>query len=320
MTRSLGIHHVTAIAGDPQRNLDFYVGTLGLRLVKRTINFDDPTTYHFYFGDATGRPGSLLTFFPWAGAYRGRPGAGEVGETAFAVPDGALDFWRERLTLQGVAFRDRPPRFGEESIALADPDGLRLVLIASPNAGSDGLWRDGAIPSAGAIRGIHSATIAVRNLEPTAELLTEALGFHSLGREGDRLRLEAGAGGPGALIDLLLDPAVAPALSGAGTVHHIAWRARDDLAQAELQRAVLGRGLVTTPVVDRQYFKSIYFREPGGTLFELATDGPGFLIDEPVEYLGAQLRMPARFEPHRAEIEAALPTVRWPGESVEVGG
>jgi glyoxalase family protein len=241
-----------------------------------------------------------------------------VGETAFAVPSGALDFWRERLTLLGVAFRDRSPRFGEESLELDDPDGLRLALIAAPNTGPDGAWVDGPIPAGSAIYGIHSASIALRNLEPTADLLTQALGFQNVGREGDRLRLEAGVGGPGALVDLLLDPAAAPALSGAGTVHHIAWRAHDERDQAQLQRALLDRGLVTTPVVDRQYFKSIYFREPGGTLFELATDGPGFLIDEPAEQLGSHLRMPAPLEPHRAEIEAALPVVRWPGESVEV--
>jgi glyoxalase family protein len=311
-----GIHHITAIAGDPQRNLDFYAGFLGLRLVKRTVNFDDPGTYHFYFGDETGRPGSLLTFFPWAGATRGRTGSGEVGVTSFTVPAGALEFWRERLAQHTTRALEVPARFGELAIGLVDPDGLRLELIESNRASSAGVWSESVVPAQYAIRGIHSATLTLASADQTATLLTEALGFRPVGAEDNRHRFEAGAGGPGATVDLRIEPETRHALNGVGSVHHIAWRATSEGEQLGLREILLQRGLRTTPVIDRQYFRSIYFREPGGVLFEVATDGPGFLIDEPVESLGETLKLPAQYERNRQNLEAILPPLVLPQRGI----
>ncbi|HSE44978.1 MAG TPA: ring-cleaving dioxygenase [Gemmatimonadales bacterium] len=311
-----GIHHITAIAGDPQRNLDFYAGFLGLRLVKRTVNFDDPGTYHFYFGDEIGRPGSLLTFFPWAGAFPGRMGSGEVGVVTFAVPAGALDFWRDRLAQHKLRGLEVPARFGEQAIGLVDPDGLRLELIASNRAPSTGVWSDSIVPAQYTIRGIHSATLTLASTGQTAALLTEALGFRPLGAEDNRHRFEAGAGGPGAVVDLRIEPDAPHALNGVGSVHHIAWRAAGESEQTGLREILLRRGVPTTPVIDRQYFRSIYFREPGGVLFEVATDGPGFLIDEPVESLGEALKLPAQYERNRQNLEAILPPLVLPPRGI----
>ena len=311
-----GIHHITAIAGDPQRNLDFYAGFLGLRLVKRTVNFDDPGTYHFYFGDEIGRPGSLLTFFPWAGATRGRAGSGEVGVTSFTVPAGALEFWRERLAQHKVRALEIPARFGELAIGFADPDGLRLELIESNRASSTGVWSESVVPAQHAIRGIHSATLTLVSADQTAALLTDALGFRPLGAEDNRHRFEAGAGGPGAIVDLRIEPDARHALNGVGSVHHIAWRATGEGEQLGLREILLQRGVPTTPVIDRQYFRSIYFREPGGVLFEVATDGPGFLIDEPVESLGETLKLPAQYERNRQNLEAILPPLVLPQRGI----
>ena len=311
-----GIHHITAIAGDPQRNLDFYAGFLGMRLVKRTVNFDDPGTYHFYFGDEIGRPGSLMTFFPWAGAFRGRMGSGEVGVVSLTVPAGALDFWRDRLAQHKLRVLEVPARFGEQAIGLVDPDGLRLELIASNRAPSTGVWSDSIVPAQYAIRGIHSATLTLTSADPTADLLTEALGFRPLGAEDNRHRFEAGAGGPGAMVDLRIEPDASHAVNGVGSVHHIAWRATGEAEQLGLREILLRRGVPATPVIDRQYFRSIYFREPGGVLFEVATDGPGFLIDEPVESLGEALKLPPQYERNRPNLEAILPPLALPQRGV----
>jgi glyoxalase family protein len=311
-----GIHHITAIAGSPQSNLDFYAGFLGLRLVKRTVNFDDPGTYHFYFGDEIGRPGSLLTFFPWAGAFRGRMGSGEVGVVSFTVPAGALDFWRDRLAHHKVRLLEVPARFGEQAIGFVDSDGLRLELIASNRAPSTGVWSDSVVPAQYAIRGIHSATLTLARTEQTAALLSESLGFRPIGAEDNRHRFEAGEGGPGAIVDLRIERDAPHALNGVGSVHHIAWRASGDSEQGGLREMLLQRGVPTTPVVDRQYFRSIYFREPGGVLFEVATDGPGFLIDEPVESLGESLRLPPQYERNRQNLEAILPPLVLPQRGI----
>ena len=272
-----GIHHVTAIASDPQRNVDFYTNLLGLRLVKLTVNFDDPGTYHLYYGDEQGQPGTILTFFPWPGARRGRRGTGQVAVTAFSVPAGALDYWEARLKQQGITVGQRQRRFGEESLTFLDPDWMHLELVAHPEADLLSPWESGPVPAAYAIRGFHGVTLWERDPEPTVALLTETLGFRTEQVAGPRTRLHAVSAGPGSVVDILHLPEEAPAQGGAGTVHHIAWRTADDERQLAWQQEIARLGIRVTPVMDRQYFRSIYFREPGGVLFEIATDPPGFL-------------------------------------------
>jgi len=295
MPRTKGIHHVTSVAGSAQGNVDFYTDRLKLRLVKRTVNFDDPGTWHLYYGDRTGSPGSLITFFPWQGIPEGRPGAGEVAVTAYAVPRHALESWREALRLE-----EQPaPRFGAPVLALRDSDGSRLELVGT-DTGDDGEE----------IRGFHGVTLTVARPEPTARLLADLLGFEPAGEEDGRLRLAAAGDGAARFVDIVAAPAAAPARLGSGSVHHVAFRARDDEEQAAFSEALRTAGVDVTPVRDRQYFRSIYFREPGGVLFEIATDPPGMLIDEPVETLGTELRLPPWYEPARERIEAALPPIR----------
>ena len=317
--QALGIHHVTAIASDPQRNLDFYSGLLGLRFVKRTVNFDDPSTYHFYFGDEQGTPGTILTFFPWPGARRGRVGIGQVGATAFAVPLGSLAAWRERLNSHDVRTIDGGIRFGEEVLGFEDPDGLPLELIATDWASDGPAWEQGPVSGAMAIRGFHSVTLWQRNESPTAEVLAGPLAFTPGGSEGSRHRYTAAAPGIGGIVDILVSPDGVPGLSGAGTVHHVAWRASDDASQLDLRQRVHGAGLHPTPVIDRHYFHSVYFREPGGVLFEIATDNPGFAIDEPLDHLGERLMLPHQYEEDRAALEAILPKLVLPGATGKVG-
>jgi predicted esterase/catechol 2,3-dioxygenase-like lactoylglutathione lyase family enzyme len=315
----LGIHHVTAIAGDPQRNLNFYAGVLGLRLVKRTVNYDDPTTYHFYFGDAVGTPGSILTFFPWPGARRGRRGPGQVATTSFAIAPAATGFWIHRLLRSGIAFEGptkQPGADAERVITFEDPDGLSLELVTDPGAEARPAWREAAdIPPEAAIHGFHSVTLWAERGEATEQVLAETLGFRLL-REVDGVRrFTAGDGGPGTLVNLRAVGGFPSGVEGAGTVHHVAWRATDDAAQLELRNGIQAAGLDPTPVIDRTYFHSVYFREPGGILFELATDAPGFGVDEPLASLGQHLTLPARFEAHRGEIEAVLPPAHLPGSA-----
>lgn len=307
-----GIHHITAIAGDPQRNLDFYAGTLGLRLVKRTVNFDDPGTYHFYYGDRTGRPGTLLTFFPWAGAFQGRPGAGQATVTAFAVPEGSLDYWEDRLGSRQISEVTRRERFGDSTLRFTDPDGLALELVATAPASTVDVHPESAIPQAAAIRGFQGTTLTLRGADATAQVLTEVLGLIPAGEDGAWRRYAAPAGAAGGVVDLLRDPDAPAGTLGAGSVHHVAWRATDGAHQLRLRGEVLGHGIGVTPVVDRQYFQSIYFREPGGVLFEVATDGPGFLIDEAEATLGGALKLPPQYEPKRAAIEEVLPPITLP--------
>jgi glyoxalase family protein len=306
-----GIHHITAIASDAQRNLDFYAGLLGMRLVKRTINFDDPGTYHFYFGDELGRPGTLLTFFPWSGMPRGHRGAGEVTAIAFAIPDTALDYWRARLESHGIAHRASRSGLDAGAIAFVDPDGLELELVSSSEAGSIAGWAGGPAPAEAAVRGVHAATIAVGDPGRTSELLTEVMGFRELGRVDARTRFRSEAGGLGSIVDLVTEPA-ARGRMGAGSVHHIAWRAVDDAAQARWRTRVVEWGLFPTEVLDRQYFHSIYFREPGGVLFEIATDPPGFTTDETPDRLGTSLKLPPWLEQNLSAIERALPVLEPP--------
>jgi glyoxalase family protein len=324
MSRVLGIHHVTAIAGDPQRNLDFYAGILGLRFVKRTVNFDDPQTYHFYYGDEVGTPGTILTFFPWPGARRGRQGTGQVAVTSFAVLPTALGFWLERLIRHGIRF-DGPRKRGathgdaEQVLALRDHDGLMLEIVAHPDADARPAW--GGAPGISrehALRGFHTVTLWEETGDDTERLLVDTLGFRPVREEEGTRRYTTGEGEPGSLVDVRTIGGFPSAVSGAGTVHHVAWSVTDDAAQLEVRQRVLEAGFEPTPVIDRNYFHSVYFREPGGVLFELATKPPGFTVDEPVEHLGERLMLPPQYEPVRAQIEAALPPIHLPVPGADV--
>jgi glyoxalase family protein len=308
----LGLHHVTAIAGDPQTNVDFYTGVLGLRLIKKTVNFDDPSTYHLYYGDGVGSPGSVMTFFPWPGVRRGALGSGQTNTTAFAVPEHSLDFWREHLEASLVRANDIE-RFGVPGLAFADPDGLRLELLASASE-DDGRtpWGGSPVPAEHAIRGFDSVTLLHADGAATERLLVGAMGFRKVAEDGPRTRYESGDGGSGTFVDLLRDPSAAPGRVAGGSVHHVAFRVADDDAEAEWQERLFSAGHPTTEVKDRMYFHSIYFREPGGVLFELATDNPGFTTDESVDDLGTGLRLPPWFEGARDRIEEALPPVEEP--------
>ena len=303
-----GIHHVTAIARDPQANLDFYTGVLGLRLVKKTVNFDDPGTYHFYYGNEEGRPGTILTFFPWPLARLGTHGAGQATVTSFSVPEGSLGWWQLRLERFGV--RSEPPRqrFDEEVLTLLDPDGLKVELVAHVNDDREP-WLAGPIPPEQAIRGFDAVTLAEWNLDVTAGVLTGVMGLREAGEHGDRFRFEAGSGGPGTRVDLVVRPDAPRGHVAAGTVHHVAWRTPDDEQQKAWFETLVERGLHPSPILDRQYFHSVYFREPGGVLFEIATDPPGFTLDEAVDALGSSLRLPPWLEPERPHIESILPPV-----------
>ena len=305
-----GIHHVTAIAGEPQRNLDFYTQVLGLRLVKLTVNFDDPGTYHFYFGDAKGTPGSILTFFPWAGVPRGRVGTGQVAATSFAVPAGSLDYWRERLASHEA--HEEAPRFGESVLRFEDPDGLPLEIVATGSAASTTAWRGGSVDAAHAIAGFHSATLLEEGYEKTAALLEKVMGLTHVATAGNRYRYRMGAGGAASIVDVVCAPDSKPGRLGAGTVHHIAWRTPDDAQQLAWRKRLVGDGYNVSPVMDRTYFHSIYYREPGGILFEIATDPPGFALDEPAEHLGEGLMLPPQVEPYRKSLEHALPPLTLP--------
>lgn len=309
----LGIHHVTAIAGDPQANVDFYAGPLGLRLVKRTVNFDDPGTYHLYFGDEMGRPGTIMTFFPWPGIRPGRRGTGQATVTSFLVPGGSLGFWQERLGAVGTELSGVERRFEDEVLPFSDPDGLRLELVARPEAAELPAWAEGPVPSEHAIRGFHGVTLCVEGYEASAALLNRQLGFHPSGEERGRFRFRAGEAGPGQVVDLLCSPDARPGIVAGGTVHHVAFRVENDAYQSAAREALLTAGMNVTPVLDRNYFRSIYFREPGGVLFEVATDPPGFTADEAVEELGGALKLPEWLEPQRARIESTLPPLSVPG-------
>ncbi len=308
-----GLHHVTAIASAPQRNLDFYIGALGLRLVKRTINFDDPGSYHFYFGDAVGTPGTILTFFPWPSARRGERGSGEVESTAFAIAPESAGYWVERLEARGVRVERAPARFGEEVLRFADPDGMLVELIATSSAGKIQPWLDGDVPAEHALQGFHGVSAALGDIAPTARLLTEAFGYRLVGKEETRSRFAApGEEGIGRFLDLVHAPGARPGRTAAGSMHHIAFRVPDDAHQLAWQEKLASLGCNVSPVMDRTYFRSIYFREHGGVLFEIATDPPGFTADEPLEELGTHLRLPSWMERARPRIEEILPKITLP--------
>jgi glyoxalase family protein len=313
MTEKLkGIHHITAIAGEPQKNIDFYSPVLGLRLVKLTVNFDDNGRYHLYFGDEEGTPGTILTFFSWPGSRPGKVGAGQISEVAYTVPQNSLTYWHDRLQKFEVAVERPVRRFDEEVMAFYDPDGLRLELIA--REGLDGLpvWENGPVPSEHALRGFHTAALQEQDPDPVTSLLTDHFGYRLVGEEAGYRRMQMEDGNAGAYIDIRTRPEADRGTMGAGAVHHIAFRTPDDEKQLEWQQELTEAGFNVTKVMDRQYFRSIYFREPGGVLFEIATDIPGFAIDEPVEALGSGLRLPPWLEDQRAAIVKALPEVRLP--------
>lgn len=307
-----GLHHVTINSGDPQENLDFYVGVLGMRLVKKSVNQDAPETYHLFYADGTGTPGTELTFFPWRGMPKGRAGTGSIGETALAVPAGSLDFWMERLGAHGVSNVERSVRFGESLLTFTDPHGVALALVETSDARESTPWMDSPVPSEFQIRGLHAVRIVESALEPTEGFLVRGLGFELAGEEDGWRRYAVNGGGSGRMLDVRVLPNGSRAISGVGSVHHVAFRVADEGAQREAQRQVRAAGGRTTEVIDRFWFKSIYFREPGGALFEIATDGPGFAIDEDVASLGEQLILPPFLQPHRAEIERVLQPVHAP--------
>ncbi|MGK2963014.1 MAG: ring-cleaving dioxygenase [Gemmatimonadaceae bacterium] len=318
MSRLLGIHHVTGIASDPQRNLDFYAGMLGLRFVKRTVNFDDPHTYHFYFGDEVGTPGSIMTFFPWPKARRGRQGSGQVAVTSFAVLPGVIGFWIERLISHNIRYEGPTRREGgagpESVLAFKDHDGLLLEIVGSPGAEARPAWGGArGISQQNAIHGFHAIALWVEKHDPTERVLLDTLGFRELHEEGSTKRFCVGDGGPGRLVDVRAIGGFGEGSIGAGTVHHVAFAVPDDEAELEMRERARSASLNPTPVIDRNYFRSVYFREPGGVLFEMATNSPGFTIDEPLAQLGESLKLPAQYESRREEIEAVLPSIHPPG-------
>ncbi|MFT4132545.1 ring-cleaving dioxygenase [Labrys sp. (in: a-proteobacteria)] len=303
-----GIHHVTAIAGPAQRNLDFYTRILGLRLVKKTVNFDDPGTYHLYYGDEAGHPGSILTFFPWEHVAPGRIGLGETQETVFRVPEGSIDYWTRRFVENGVAHQPLTRRFGEPLLSFQDPDGMRLALVAVPGIENEAGWNGAGIPADAAIRGFHGVNLLLAQAAPTGAILTDVFGFSEVGREGSLVRYRVPDGGAGSIVDINEAGGYLPARLGGGSVHHIAFRAADDAEEAAMVRKLAQNHRIrTTEQKDRNYFRSVYFREPGHVLFEIATDVPGFAVDEPASTLGEALKLPSFLEARRSALEATLP-------------
>ncbi|WP_099363823.1 ring-cleaving dioxygenase [Fredinandcohnia onubensis] len=300
--KTMGIHHITAIVGHPQENVDFYAGVLGLRLVKRTVNFDDPGTYHLYFGDEGGKPGTIITFFPWADAYQGKIGDGQVGVTSYVVPKGALDFWESRLEKFDIPFT-KITRFGETYLEFDDPHGLHLEIVEREE-GEINTWTFGDVTPEVAIKGFGGATLFSAKPDKTAETLEKVMGLEKVDEEGDFVRYRSSAD-IGNIIDLKVVP-TGRGQMGVGTVHHIAWRASDDKDQLDWQKHVAQNGYGVTPVQDRNYFNAIYFREHGEILFEIATDPPGFAHDESHETMGEQLMLPAQYEQYREQLEHSL--------------
>ena len=304
---------MTAIASDPQRNLGFYTGLLGLRFVKRTVNFDDPETYHFYFGDRRGRPGTILTFFCWPDARRGIRGTGQIEAAAFAISPDSLGYWTDRLKREHVPAEKTRSRFGEEVVRFTDPDGLLLEFVASNSSAPVEPWSGSPVPPEHALRGFHNVSAALEGYENSARLLTEMFGYRLVEASGNRFRfVSRDENAPGRIIDLVCLPDAQPGRVAAGSVHHIAFRARDEQEQLAWRKELLDLGYNVTPVIDRTYFRSIYFREPGGVLFEIATAQPGFTVDENLEELGAHLCLPPWLESERSRIEKILPPVHPP--------
>ena len=312
MRPTTGLHHVTAIAGPAQENLDFYAGILGMRLVKRSVNQDDPGTYHLFYADAEGRPGTDLTFFPWSRMAPSREGHGLSTEVSLTVPAGGLPFWGQRLAHYGVTTGEIERRFGRAVMPIVDPHGLRLALVENGEPRAFTPWEHSPVPAEWQVRGLESARLRERELAPTATFLTEVLGFSFVSEESGWHRFGVSGGGPGAYIDVQEAPQAHRGAWGVGSVHHLAWRVDDVDHQTELRRRIEAAGRRPTPLIDRFWFKSVYFLEPGGVLFEAATDGPGFAVDEDPLHLGESLVLPPWLETHRSQIEAALPPLQMP--------
>ncbi|NUN69535.1 MAG: ring-cleaving dioxygenase [Bacteroidetes bacterium] len=308
----IGIHHITAMASDAQRNIDFYVSVLGLRLVKRSINQDAPDVYHLYYGDETGTPGTAMTFFPFGRAARGTRGSGEISRVAFAVPPSSQLYWTQRLRSFGIAVDGPNTQFGEPVLTFPDPDGLLIELVFTERQTLRAPWKQGPVPSEHAIKAFYGVTMNLSDAGPTEEVLRDLLGAAIVSREGNRMRYSIGVGDHAAMIDLIADATMPHARQSAGSVHHIAWRVTDDASEEYWRSKVEEHGLAPTEVIDRFYFHSIYFREPGGILYEIATDNPGFTVDEPLESLGSKLVLPPWYEVHRSAIERSLPPIHLP--------
>ena len=302
-----GIHHITAIAGNAQRNYNFYTKVLGLRMVKRTVNFDDPGTYHFYYGNENGTPGTILTFFPWEGIVNGRAGTGMATEIGYSVPAGSLEFWANRFKEHKVKQGAVAERLGEQYLSFEDPDGLKIGLIVPKHADDRAVWTTAEVGAAAATKGFHSVTLTLKSIKPTAAILTEIFGYELKGQEGSRFRYVSPYSATASIVDLVEEPQGVRGLSGGGTNHHVAFRVPNETVQMEFREKILSRGLHITPKINRDYFFSLYFREPGGVLFELATDNPGFTVDEPLAELGSGLKLPTQYEGMRKEIEKSLP-------------
>ena len=306
----LGLHHITAIASNAKNNFEFYTNVLGLRIVKKTVNFDDPGTYHFYYGNEEGTPGTILTFFPWEGIGQGKTGVGQATEIGYSVPEGSLDFWIDRFKKLNVSFGEKDEKFGEIFLPFKDPDGLNISLIVPNKIDERKPWETSAIKTENAAKGIYNVTLTLKKIDATAKILTDIFGYRLLAQEGNRYRFITDAIENASIIDIVEKPEGIKGHNAAGTNHHIAFRVANEDIQMAFHEKISSSGLQITPKIDRDYFYSLYFREPGGVLFEIATDNPGFTVDEPLAELGSTLKLPKQYEQARAQIERALPALK----------
>ncbi|MEP7231172.1 MAG: ring-cleaving dioxygenase [Ginsengibacter sp.] len=307
----LGLHHITAIAGNAQRNYEFYTKVLGLRFVKKTVNFDDPGTYHFYYGNETGEPGTILTFFPWGNIGRGHVGTGMATEIGYSVPEGSLDFWEDRFKQHNVSYSTRGERFGEIFLPFRDPDGLNINLIIPKNSDKRKPWETAEIKKETATKGFHNVTLMLNKKDDTEKVLIDIFGYRFLSRDDNRYRYITDTVENASIIDIIESPEGKRGINAGGTNHHVAFRVKDEATQMAFREILVRDYLQVTPKINRDYFYSIYFREPGGVLFEIATENPGFTVDEPLADLGRHLKLPAQYESVRKDIEKSLPVLQY---------
>ena len=305
----LGLHHITPIASNAKINLEFYTKILGLRLVKKTVNFDDPTTYHFYYGNETGAAGTILTFFPWEGIGKGTNGAGMATNIGYSVPTESLDFWRERFKNLNIKFKEIEESFGEQTLSFQDPDGLQLSLIVGNKADERMPWVTNDIDKTVGVKGFHAVTLTLKDVNTTAKILTDIMGYSLIEHQGNKYRFRTNAVDNAAIIDIIESPLIQNGRPAAGTNHHVAFRVKDENSLMDFRSRIAGAKINITEKINRDYFYSVYFREPGGVLFELATDNPGFTVDEPLNELGTNLKLPKQYEGSRSKIEKALPDI-----------